>query len=492
MSELRQINPADLHIGDNIRTDATASADMVASVQACGVLLPILAHTDDHGRAVVIDGQLRTLAARQAGLETVPVYLTDSPDDEVERLIEQWVTNERRQALTNTHKIAAVEQLALLGVSEAQISKRTGTQRGEVAAAFATSHNAAAREVADSLTLDQAATLAELGEDETTVDELVKAATEGRFEHKASRIRQDRDEARAKAELAATLTAQGFTIIEDQPSHYSGDGAPAVRLASLCKDSDTREPLDEAEHASCPGHVLYIGSGYTTVYVDAQGTELDEAEAFRLEEVEMERRRTEDGDDADDLDGWEDIGLTPIGRQIAVAVPACTQAAALHVDRYSYSSGPAKTKAADMGEKEREAAKAERKRVIENNAAWRAAEPVRREWLTQFVTRKTPPKGAEQIIARHVLSNHTSQWGVLDVLGQDSTKLTTELKTCTPKRATMIALAYTLAAWENQTSTETWRRANDDDKRILIALSEWGYGLSEVEQATTKAKPNKR
>jgi ParB family transcriptional regulator, chromosome partitioning protein len=51
--------------------------------------------------------------------------------------------------------------------------------------------------------------------------------------------------------------------------------------------------------------------------------------------------------------------------------------------------------AADVDEDApQEAAKAERRRVLANNKAWRTAETVRREWLKNFATRKTAPKGA--------------------------------------------------------------------------------------------------
>jgi ParB family transcriptional regulator, chromosome partitioning protein len=41
-----------------------------------------------------------------------------------------------------------------------------------------------------------------------------------------------------------------------------------------------------------------------------------------------------------------------------------------------------------------EAAKAARREVIENTKAWRAAEPVRREWIRTLLARKTAPKVA--------------------------------------------------------------------------------------------------
>jgi ParB family chromosome partitioning protein len=58
---------------------------------------------------------------------------------------------------------------------------------------------------------------------------------------------------------------------------------------------------------------------------------------------------------------------------------------------YGYDSASTKPKLANMNEDD--AARTQRRDVIESNKAWRAAEPVRREWLRGLLARKTPPKG---------------------------------------------------------------------------------------------------
>ncbi len=52
----------------------------------------------------------------------------------------------------------------------------------------------------------------------------------------------------------------------------------------------------------------------------------------------------------------------------------------------------------------------------------------------------------------------------------------------TPKAATMTTLAAVLAAWEDSTSTHTWRSPSPWDARVLAALMEWGYEPSDVER----------
>src|SRR5688572_1927000 len=52
----------------------------------------------------------------------------------------------------------------------------------------------------------------------------------------------------------------------------------------------------------------------------------------------------------------------------------------------------------------RAAVRSERRQVIDNNKAWRSAETVRREWLARFITRKTPPAGAEALVCAALVS----------------------------------------------------------------------------------------
>jgi ParB family chromosome partitioning protein len=75
LGTLEHLNPADLVLDTNVRDDAAVDADFLASVKEHGVLTPIAALRDDDGTVRVRAGQRRTVAARQAGLKTVPVYV---------------------------------------------------------------------------------------------------------------------------------------------------------------------------------------------------------------------------------------------------------------------------------------------------------------------------------------------------------------------------------------------------------------------------------
>lgn len=57
--------------------------------------------------------QRRTLAAREAGIATVPVYGVDASDDDTaRRIVEQLIENDQREPLTDDDRIQAWRALA--------------------------------------------------------------------------------------------------------------------------------------------------------------------------------------------------------------------------------------------------------------------------------------------------------------------------------------------------------------------------------------------
>jgi ParB family chromosome partitioning protein len=246
---------------------------------------------------------------------------------------------------------------------------------------------------------------------------------------------------------------------------------------SPIKEHDTLRPTVEAknaydspaEHAACPGHVAWVARANRFLLAD--GTLLP-AEA----EVDEE---------------------TTKGRWIWAPSPAfgCSNPAKHgHVDRYGSASGTGKKAAADMTETERDEAKAQRRLVRENNTAWDSAETVRREWVKDFLTRKTPPKGTAGLIATALArdpsllsdfaaSSLTAEWigGRGSEYGRADTS--TGLAKATENRALVIALAHVLAAYEAQTSRASWRSdgTGSTTGRYLRFIEGCGYVLSEVE-----------
>ena len=194
--ELRHLNPSDLVIDANIRTEAeaTLTAEFVDSIRD-GVRQPILAVEVD-GQVRVRDGQRRTLAARETELATVPVYVVpvaSDADDKaltIERIVEQLASFEREE-LRASDRVAAIEQLSLAGMSATKIAKATRTKKKDVDATLAVAKSATALDLLDQgagLTLEQSATLAAYDHDPEAQQWLLNAARSGRFEHQAKQL----------------------------------------------------------------------------------------------------------------------------------------------------------------------------------------------------------------------------------------------------------------------------------------------------------------
>lgn len=473
------IDPSTIEVGPNVRLDPKMDKEFIASVRERGVLEPVLVYRAGDGTLTVLAGQRRTLAARETG-QRLPAVISDEPPAEADRLVDQFVENEHRAALSNSERITAIEQMTLAGLSEHQIAKRTATPKATVQAAKAAAQSPALREFADQLTLDQAAVLAEFDDDAEAVEVLLSAAHQGRFDHTAQRIRNDRAEAAKRAEFAAALTAQGITVV-DRDQH-------AVALHRLT-DAEGNRVTDE-DHATCPGHAAYVGTEWRrvedTTDEDQVLTDDDEEEDYPDDE--------EDQEDDDQSHTWQ----PPV--QVLVAMFVCTDPEANgHTDRWASTSGQEqKKRAADMSEEEREAARAERRHVIESNKAWKAASEVRRQWLATFATRKTAPTGAEAYLARVLAEGWGHESPSSDALtlagfapaedgpawnlAYDQRRaVAAALATATPKRALQIGLALALAMWETHTQPHTWRHQDRQTLLTLAALKSWGYPTAEIE-----------
>jgi len=83
-----QVNPTHITIGDNVRLDTKLDTDFIASIRERGVLEPVLLYRAADGTLTVLAGQRRTLAAREAGRDTIPALISDTPPAEADRLVD--------------------------------------------------------------------------------------------------------------------------------------------------------------------------------------------------------------------------------------------------------------------------------------------------------------------------------------------------------------------------------------------------------------------
>lgn len=110
--------------------DETALAELAASIKEHGIIQPVIA-TETDGQYFILAGERRTRAALLAGLEKIPVLVSDIP---AERNLElALIENIQRQDLTPVEEAKAYKKLlALYDLSHDELAKKLGKSRSSV------------------------------------------------------------------------------------------------------------------------------------------------------------------------------------------------------------------------------------------------------------------------------------------------------------------------------------------------------------------------
>lgn len=219
-----RLDPNALDIGANVRdlVDLSATPDFVESISEHGVLEAISAVQLADGQIVVRDGQRRTLAAREAGITSIPVIVrtdttSDEPERNIERITAQMEANDQRLALTPGQRAAAAAELLDLGLSVTKVSKKVREDKTWVEHAGKIGKSAAARNAVDEKQLDfeQAAILAEFAGDEDAEQQLLDCHWY-QFRAVAEELRAERIERAAFEVAAKPYQDKGFTALAQQ------------------------------------------------------------------------------------------------------------------------------------------------------------------------------------------------------------------------------------------------------------------------------------
>jgi ParB family chromosome partitioning protein len=113
--------------------DANRLAELAASIGIEGVLQPIVVrYVEERDVYVIVHGERRWRASRQAGLTTIPALVRDVPDDR--RLIQQLMENVVREDLNAVDRAAALRTLkAQLGDAPwEQVAEAVGIRRSRL------------------------------------------------------------------------------------------------------------------------------------------------------------------------------------------------------------------------------------------------------------------------------------------------------------------------------------------------------------------------
>lgn len=110
------------------KIEAEGLEDLAASIREHGILQPLLVSPEGDGRYTLIAGERRWRAARQAGLEMVPVLIR--PTSDAQRLALALIENLQRADLSPLETAEAYRQLHEdFGLSHEDIARQVGKSR---------------------------------------------------------------------------------------------------------------------------------------------------------------------------------------------------------------------------------------------------------------------------------------------------------------------------------------------------------------------------
>ncbi len=425
----------------NVRSELGKVTDLAQSIAAIGVLEPIILVPTEDGGEAILAGHRRTAAAIEAGLDQVPCIIRPDLASGVESVTAMLVENLRRKDLSATETARAYEQLVGFGLSPAVIARRTGSKPKDVREHLVVAESelaAAAGERFEFLTMAHLLVLAEFEDDPDAVRDLTVTAKKDPeyFEHRASQLRQARVYQAKLAAVTTQLTEAGVRIV-DEPGY--SERSPMRRLHLLVTEKG--KELTEATHAACEGHVATLSSY-----------------------------------DPERVTYW------------------CSDPKAYgHKERYASEGRPPSSATRGEDGKLTEEARTERRRIIDNNKAMDAANPVRRKFIVNLVARKVAVKGGLRFAVRDLVGNAHQMSGddglLAAFLGVDASRVNAERTTgsaavdrASDVRLPNVLLAHCATAIESTWTKEAWRSVDTRKAAWLGFLNSQGYRIAEVEQ----------
>jgi ParB family transcriptional regulator, chromosome partitioning protein len=437
--ELVYLDPASLRPDPvNPRQRVTGIAELAASIQGVGLLIPLVVYPDGKGGHFIGAGHRRQAALVRLGKSTAPCLRSPSREAAL-RLAAQIVENTQRVDLTVAEEAAAYQQLALMDLDATAIAKMVGRKPRHVQNALdataSLDESTRARASTAGATLEELAAMAG-ADDPGVIKTLTDAASRGRgeFKHATSRARQDREH-RAKVEATRQRLAEaGVTVLNRRPSPYDEPPSKARVLGDLY--DKTGAAIAEKNHLACPGHAAHV-------------EEWDARPRFYCLDPKAHGHRTR-------------------------PLPAPLD----------------------------EQARASRRQVIESNAAWRAAEPVRQEFIRAACQARKSPPGVAALLTRLVaagsyrlgrfVDSFTQAESAGQYLGEatvrDHGALAALLGKTPDARIGCVQLAIIAAAQEKSMSVQTWRQRDDESIAWLAYLESIGYTLSDIEAHTVRGQ----
>ena len=304
----------------------------------------------------------------------------------------------------------------------------------------------------------------------------------------------EREAARERAAAAAPWAERGYTILEVDPESQMLDPTGYVHLHDLVTDTGDPATVTHTEADPARWAVWITEDEDGTVTVTATGEVIDPSA------VDWD---TEGDDDATPTEGCYHVNqievvpswqadyytLDPAASGL-VPVQAAVERAANNADAEVTAAARFAQAEAEQKEKDRE----NRRQTIRFNKLGQAALEARREWLTGYLTRKTPPPSAAGFVFTalaadpYLLTQNNAQKIAAELLGIDETRFHGErvvdlAGTSSGPRNQVLVLALVLGAFEARTPKDAWKGwFSASTSRYLHFLAEIGHSLTEIEE----------
>lgn len=444
------VEPGLLEVGSNIRRALRVDERFTATIAEMGVLRDLHVYPTLTG-LVVLDGHRRLAAALDAGLGLVPALIVE-PADDMSRISQQLVENDEHAHVLPTERADAIHQLVLLGMPRKDLQRR-GVRFSELINAKAIAKAAEpVRDLGrrmkdmDLTVLGKIATLSDLAASPEALADAVKEieAHPEQVDHIVDRTKWDGMLARARLKFTDELVANGHrhVITREKFAKAAGKARPLSDLVD-----EHGQPVDEASHVSCPGHVTVIDYDYASFHGDGSSS------CYKVV-------------------FYGCMDWAGYGHRNKYAGPAS-----------GATSGP-----------QSEDVRAERARVRQRNEDMDAANRVRRAWIRdELLHRRVLPTDALGYALAMVRYAHVNVSAVardkgVEHLGLSPAGLDRDA-TGSPREAKRGLLSWALALMEGTIVRDSWRQDNPAghmyDRMLathLDTLARWGYAPAPIEQ----------
>jgi ParB family transcriptional regulator, chromosome partitioning protein len=208
---------------DNPRRDLGDLSGLVASIEAVGIVEPLIVERcddDEPHRFHLLAGERRWAAAQKAGVAEVPCIVRNAVIDRGRRIELMIIENLQREDLAPIDEARALKQLVDLGLTQRVIAERVGCSQSHVSKRLEllVLPEKVQAKVGHGITVSDALELTKIADHPKAIE---AAITDGKrygdVAQAVERIQKDIEADAKHKELTAAAKAKGWTVVKEQP-----------------------------------------------------------------------------------------------------------------------------------------------------------------------------------------------------------------------------------------------------------------------------------